>query len=125
MMQARWDNSSATDSVKVFLSSGQMNVANGFTGMNNQRASGKAGQVDNYMDVYVTQWGTVKFEMSRECPASEVFIMDMDYWCLAQLRGLRNFPLAKTGTSEKRGMDWEFTLVSKNEAASALIADLS
>lgn len=125
MMQSRWDNSSATDSVKVFLSSGQMDVANGFTGMNNQRTQVKSGRVENMLDVYVTQWGTVEFEMSRECPTSEVFIMDMDYWCLAELTGLRNFALAKTGLAEKRGMDWECTLVCKNEAASALIADLS
>lgn len=125
MMQSRWDNSNATDAVKVFLSSDQMDVANGFTGMNNQRNTVKAGRVENYMDVYVTQWGSVSFEMSRECPTSELFIMDLDYWCLAELTGLRNFPLAKTGMSEKRGMDWEFTLVCKNEAASALVADLS
>lgn len=125
MMQSRWENSSATKAVKVFLSAGQMDVANGFTGMNNQRTQVAAGRVENTLDVYVTQWGKVEFEMSRECPASEVFIMDKNYWCIAELTGLRNFELAKTGMSTKRAMDWQFTLVCKNEAASALIADLS
>lgn len=126
VLQSTWDNSQSSK-FTVYLSSGQMNVALGFTGMNNQRATVDAskGQVINDFAVYLTPWGKVTFKMSRECPTSEVFVVDPAMWCIAEKTGLRNFPLAKTGLSEKRGMDWEWTLVSKNEKASGLIADLS
>ena len=126
VMQSCWDNSGSQDR-DVYLSSGQMDTALGFTGNNNQRATivASSNQVVNKFDVYRTQWGNVTFKMSRECPTSEIFIIDPMMWECAELRTLRNFPLAKTGTSEKRGMDWEWTLCAKNQASSGLIADLS
>lgn len=126
VMQSCWDNSGSMTR-NAYLSSGQMNVCLGFTGNNNQRATVKAAEnvVINAVDVYITPWGAVNFMMSRECPTSEVFIIDPKMWSIAELRTLRNFPLAKTGTSEKRGMDCELTLCAHNEASSGLIADLS
>lgn len=128
--QSCWDNSGGQPR-DVYLSSGQMDTVLGFTGMNNQRstivATGNKGknQVVNAFDVYVTQWGTLTFKMSRECPTSEIFIIDPKMWECAELRTARNFPLAKSGDYEKRGLVHEFTLVAKNEASSGLVADLS
>lgn len=129
VMQSCWDNSGGQPR-DVYLSSGQMNVCLGFTGMNNQRATITTNKSTNNavvkaFDVYVTQWGTVTFKMSRECPSTELFIIDPKMWEVAELRGMRNFPLAKTGMSEKRAMDWEWTLVAKNQGSSGMIADLS
>ena len=48
----------------------------------------------------------------------------MRYWSLHYLRGMRVDPLAKTGDAEKKQMLAEWTLCSKNEAASGKKADL-
>lgn len=125
-MQSCYDNSSKVDRVGI-LSSAQMNTVLGFTGNNNQRATiaAEKGKTYNVIDTYVTPWGEVDFTLSRECPSSEVFLLDPSMWCIAEKKQMRNFPLAKTGLAEKRGFEWEWTLVAKNEASSGLIADLS
>ena len=49
----------------------------------------------------------------------------MDYWALATLRPMQTMDLAKTGDAEKAIILTEVTLEARNEAASAVIADLS
>lgn len=108
-----------------FLSAFQMDVALGFVGNNNQRATVNAneGKVSNYMALYVTPWGNVEFKMCRENRSRDVFIMQKDMWAVAVLRPTRNTELAKTGDNEKRQVITELTLVSRNEAASGGIFD--
>ena len=45
-------------------------------------------------------------------------------WAIAYLRPFRVYDLAKTGDAEKRLLLSEYTLESRNEAASAKVADL-
>jgi hypothetical protein len=49
----------------------------------------------------------------------------MDYWSVGFLRDFTMFELSKTGDSEKRQLLVELTLVSRNEGASGLVADLT
>ncbi len=108
-----------------YLSPFQMNVALGFAGNNNQRATvgGEAGKVVNNMAVYVTPWGQVTFQPSLENRSRDVFLMDSNHWKVAELRGMKNVELAKTGDSTKRQIVCELTLVSANEKASGAIFD--
>jgi hypothetical protein len=126
-MQSLWRNSGGGASKKytVLLNDFQMDAALGFTGNNNQRSTVPAeqGKTYNVTDFYMTPWGTVEFVMSRECRARDVFVLDMDYWKIAQLRPMQDKPLAKTGDSEKRLLTWEWTLESCNEAASGAVYD--
>lgn len=124
-MQSIWSSGGKPNS--VYLSSFQMNVALGFTGNNNQRSqiSADSGKVSNYMAVYLTPWGSVEFIPSRENRSSDVFILQNDMWEIAQLRPMKNEALAKDGDYEKRQVVTELTLVSKNEAASGGIFDLT
>lgn len=122
-MQAAWESGGKPN--KVFLSAFQMNKALGFDGNNNQRGtiSATAGKVVNDLNVYVTPWGSVEFVMSRECRSRDVFLLQMDKWAVATLRGMKNEPLAKTGDNDKRQILCELTLVSRNEKASAAVYD--
>lgn len=125
-MQKIWESGGRPQT--VYLSSFQMNVALGFTGMNNQRSTigasvGGSNSVINAVDVYVTPWGTVDFQMSRENRSRDVFIMQDDMWSVGVLRPTKNTPLAKTGDNEKRQVITELTLCSKNEAASGGVFD--
>jgi len=128
VMQSIWEEGGNPD--KVYLSAYQMNIALGFTGMNNQRSTigasvGGTNAVINAVDVYVTPWGTVEFVPSRENRGRDVFILQSDMFEVATLRGMKSTQLAKTGDSTTRQIVTELTLVSKNEKASGAIYDCS
>jgi len=126
VMQSIWEQGGKPD--VVYLSAFQMNVALGFTGMNNQRSTigaavGGTNAVVNAMDVYVTPWGTVEFVPTRENRSRDVFVMQSDMWKVGVLRPTKNTELARTGDSMKRQVITELTLVCANEKASGIIAD--
>jgi len=123
VMQSIWEAGGNPDT--VYLSAFQMNKALEFTGYNNQRSHIEATSktVVKAVDIYVTPWGTVEFTPSRENRGRDVWIMDSDMWAVGVLRPTKNTELAKTGDSTKRQVLTELTLISKNEAASGLVAD--
>ena len=126
VMQSIWEEGGNPD--RVYLSAFQMNKALGFTGMNNQRSTigasvGGTNTVVNAIDVYVTPWGTVEFNPTRENRSRDVFIMQDDMWAIGVLRPTKNTALAKTGDAEKRQIVTELTLVCKNEKANGIVVD--
>ena len=123
VMKACWEQGG--NPTRVFLSANQMDVATDFVGMNNARAQAKPGEVDDLLDIYRTNWGTVTFTPSRHIRDQDVFIADMSKWACATLRAQFSEKLGKTGDNEKRQIIWEGTLVSREEKASGLVADCS
>ena len=126
VMQSIWEQGGNPD--VVYLSAFQMNVALGFTGMNNQRSTigasvGGTNAVINAVDVYVTPWGTVEFVPTRENRSRDVFVMQNEYWSVGVLRPTKNTELSKTGDAQRRQVVTELTLCSLNEKASGIIAD--
>jgi hypothetical protein len=75
-------------------------------------------------DIFVHDFGEVRIVPSRFSRDQTVQILDMDYWSVAYLRNMTKEKLAKTGDSEKWHLVTELTLESRNEAASAKIADV-
>jgi hypothetical protein len=122
-MQSIWENGGIPDT--CYLSAFQMNKALAFTGNNNQRANVVAAdeRVVNSLSVYLTPWGQVAFQPSRENRSRDVFILQDNMWEVATLRPTKNVALAKTGDSSQRQITTELTLVCKNEKASGMIAD--
>jgi len=57
--------------------------------------------------------------------ARDCWILQNDMWALAYLRPFTTNKLAKTGDSERSQLLVEFTLESRNEAASGIVADLT
>ena len=128
VMQSIWEQGGKPD--VCYLSAFQMNKALGFEGNNNQRSTigaavGGNNSVVNAVDVYVTPWGTIEFQPTRENRSRDVFIMQSDMWAVGVLRPTKNSALAKTGDSTRRQVLTELTLVCKNEKASGVIADLT
>lgn len=109
----------------VYLSSFQMNVAQGFIGNNNQRSNLDANKnmVRNYMAMYATPWGEVTFKPTRENRSRDVFVMQDDMWAIGMLRPTFNTELAKTGDNDKRQVITELTLICRNQAASGAVYD--
>jgi hypothetical protein len=102
-----------------------MNKALSFSGNNNQRANVVAAdeRVVNSLSIYITPWGQVVFQPSRQNRSRDVFIMQDDMWAVATLRPTKNVALAKTGDNSTRQITTELTLLCKNEKASGIIAD--
>jgi hypothetical protein len=76
-------------------------------------------------DIYVSDAGEVQFVPSRFCSNRDALVIDPDYWAVADLDALKIIDLAKTGLATRKALYEECTLVSRNEAASAAIRDLT
>lgn len=88
-----------------------------------QGRSGKNVRVAN-VEVYDGPYGQLEVLMNRFQREREVYLLDMEYASIAQLRGMFTHELSKTGDSDKRQMLTELTLVVENEQAHGIIADL-
>ena len=54
---------------------------------------------------------------------NQLYVLDMDYWSLAELRGMTTEPLAKTGDSDRAMLICELTLESRNEGSSGKVGN--
>ena len=125
VMQSIWESGGKPDT--CYLSPFQMNAALGFVGNNNQRSqiSAEGGKVSNYAAIYLTPWGEIRWQMSREMRPRDVYILQSDKWEIGVLRPMKNTQLAKTGDNTKRQVVCEKTLCAKNEQSSGGIFDLT
>lgn len=100
-------------------------VFSGFTGNATRMDKAEDKTVTASVDVYISDFGEHKIIPSRFSRDRSALFLDMEYWGVAYLRPFQTKPLAKTGDSERVQMLVEYTLVSKNEAASGIAADLT
>lgn len=76
-------------------------------------------------DVYVSDFGEHQIIPDRFNRERTVLVLDMDYLGVAYLRPMQQKELARTGDAEKRLLLAEYTLVVKNEAASAKVSNVA
>lgn len=84
----------------------------------------KAATLVGTVDVYVGDFGTYKVTNSRQQRARDAFLVDPAQFELLTLRPVKSTELAKTGDAENYLINTEWTLKSKQEAASGAIRDL-
>lgn len=126
IIRAAWNAGGNPDTIMV----GPFNKTkvSGFSGIltNNifQKAGGQA-TIIAAADAYVSDFGSHQVVPNRFQRDRTLFILDMEYWAVAYLRPFTQFPLAKTGDSDQRQILAEYTLVSRNQAASGKVADLT
>lgn len=77
------------------------------------------------VDVYVTDFGVVKFMPSRFQRERDAWYLDFEYISIGHLRPFETIKLAKTGDAEKRMLLVEWGFQVKQEAALGLAADLT
>jgi hypothetical protein len=127
MLAEAWDQGG--DPTVVLVGKTAKQKISGFTGIATlYRESGstaKGTRIVGAADIYVHDFGEVRIVPSRFCRDQTVQILDMDYWAIAQLQGMTSEKLAKTGTSDKFHIVTALTLESRNEKASAKIADVN
>lgn len=78
-------------------------------------------------DVYASDFGTLRVVPNRFQRGRDALVLQSDMWSVAFLpgRNMATFDLAKTGDTDRRQILSEYTLVSRNEASSGIIADLT
>jgi Family of unknown function (DUF5309) len=76
------------------------------------------------VDVYECDFGKYQIVANRFFKADALFMFDPKMHSLCYLRSFTQFPLAKTGDSEKRQMLAEYTFRVNNEESGALIRDV-
>lgn len=77
------------------------------------------------IDVYASDFGELKVVPNRFQRDRSAFVLQPDMWAVAYYRPFRQWPLAKTGDSEKRQLIVEYTLEARQEKGSGIIADLT
>ena len=97
----------------------------GFTGGSTRFDASEDKTLYTSIDVYSSDFGDLEVVPNRFSRDRDAHVLDMDYFSIGFLRDFTMHELSKTGDSEKRQMLVEFTLVSRNEAASGGVYDLT
>jgi len=97
----------------------------GFSGNNSRMLDGEDQKLVTNIDIYVSDFGTMKIVPNRFQRERTLHILETDKWALGFLRPFADEELSKTGDSDKRLIITEWTLESRNQAASGVIADIS
>lgn len=113
----------------IMVGGTQKQTVSGFAGIATiYREAGKTSKgtaIVGAADLYISDFGEHRIVPNRFSRNRTALILDMDYWSVAYLTPVKQTPIARTGTAEKRLVDVNFTLVSRNAAASAKVCDLS
>ena len=89
------------------------------------QTGGKVATIVAGADTYVSDYGTLKILINLFQRERTLFTLDMDCWAIAYLRKFQQSKLAKTGDADRMAILTEYTLVSRQEAASGKVADLT
>ena len=80
------------------------------------------------VDVYVTDFSVIDIVPNRfqgSGTSTEVLVLDTEYWEVSYLDGYKTETIAKIGDHERRMLLVDWTLCSKNEAASGVVAGIN
>lgn len=123
---------------KIWVSGGDVKVlmlgpvnkdrAAGFTGVatrNYDLSTPRATATIGAVDVYVSNWGVIRYVPNRFQREQDGWFIDYEYLQVGVLRPYKVVPLAKTGDATKAMLIKEALLIVKNEAALGLAADLT
>jgi hypothetical protein len=77
------------------------------------------------IDILSSNYGRLDIVPNRFQRERDVWILDSEYWALSYLDAYRTEELAKVGDSETRMLLVDWALKSKQEAASAVVADIN
>ena len=103
----------------------QKQVVSTFGGNATRFKEAEDSKLNASIDFYKGDFGTLAVKPNRFQRNRTAFALDMDYWALGVLRPMSTNELAKTGDAEKRQLLTEYTLVSRQEAASGAVRDLT
>lgn len=101
--------------------------------MSDQGKSAEAATALGAVNVFVTDFGTLKLVPNRlqqkhkdsgTTDVADVFLIDPAYLALSYLKGYQTDELAKTGLAENRMMSVDWTLIVNTEKSHAILGDI-
>lgn len=98
-------------------------ISSTFTGNATKFKDADDRKIISAIDIYESDFGQVKIIPDRFTLASAVYMIDPEYISISNLYGTRQLPLARTGHSEARLIQCEYTLEVGNEKAHGIVAD--
>lgn len=116
---------SGGDPDKIMLGGFNKQVMSTFTGRGTPMEDTKSKKIVATVDVYESDFGTLKVVPNRFSRARDVLVLQSDMWALATLRNMKPIPLAVTGDSMRHQIITEYTLESRNEKSSGGVFDLT
>ena len=122
VIQSCWNSGGNPDTIMVGGFNKQ--TLSGFTG-NGTRFNTNDGELNTAVDVYISDFGTLKVVANRFQNTASALVLDMGMWKLSTLRPMQTNDLAKTGDSERKQIIVEYALEACNEAASGAVYDLT
>lgn len=118
-----WDAGGNPDTIMV--GSFNKQALSGFSGGATRTIESGEKKLVNAIDVYVSDYGDLVVVPNRFQRDRSALVLEMDMWAFSVLRDFREHDLAKTGDTDRKQLLIEYTLESRNEAASGIIADLT
>ena len=118
-------NNSSEDLDVLMVGASNKTVASGFAGGAQKMVDVSERKAIATIDVYVGDFHTIRIIPNRFMRPRDALLLNWSYWSIDWLRPIRQEQLAKTGDAEKRLLLGEWTLVSKNEAGSGGVFDLT
>lgn len=130
VIQQGWEAGANIDRWNVFAGPVNKQRISAFTGVVSRsfdivNAAARPTAAIAAIDVYVSDFGTVRIHPSRFQRERDVWFLDFEFLSVDHLRPFHMVRLAKTGDAEKRMLLTEWGLRVKNEAALGLAADLT
>lgn len=118
-----WD--SGARPTLLFVGSHNKQIASTFVGRENSRQSVDSNRVEASVTIYDGDFGTLKILPSHWTRARSALLVDPNYARIAYYRNFQQKPLATIGDAETRMILAEWGVQVDNEAAHAVIADLT
>ena len=117
--------SAGGDADTLMVGAAQKQVVSTFTGNNTRTQDTSKGTLATAIKVYESDFGDLKIVTNRFQRNRTAFVLQSDMWQIAWLDPIKIEDIAKTGDAMKKLLVGEYGLLSRNEAASGVIADLS
>lgn len=122
VIQLAWTQGGHPD--VIMLGGTQKQTFSTFTGNSTRFDKGEDRNLTAAIDVYESDFGSIKAVPNRFQRARTAFVLEMGRWKTSFLRPMQTNALAKTGDAEKRQLLCEYTLEAGQEKASGAVRDL-
>jgi len=123
VIKSVWDNGG--DPSMVMVGSFNKQKLSGFTGGSTRFDPAENKRLVAAVDVYESDFGALQVTPNRFQRARDAFVITPDLFAVAFLRDFSLEDLAKTGDAMKQFLLVEYTLESRQESGSGIIADLT
>lgn len=109
----------------TYANSFQKRQISAFTGGSTKNVNAGDKKLIASVDVYESDFGLQTIKLDRYMTTSIIALLQNDMWEIAVLRPIKVQDVAKIGDAERKAIVGELTLVSRNEAASGQITELT